>query len=344
MKEVYAVTGALGFLGNAIVDNLLSKGKTVRVMDIGQDRYGVLKDKDVRFFRADVCDAASMEDFFTVEDDQELIVIHAAGIVSISSKFSQLMYDVNVKGTQNIVDMALKHKIKKLVYVSTVHAIPELPKDEMIAEISDFNPDLVEGEYSKTKAIATKIVMDSVQKGLYAMVVHPSGIIGPGDYAGGHMTQLVKDCAEGRLTACVRGGYDFVDVRDVAEGIVSAAEKGKSGNAYILSGEYYPIKKITDTICSVLGKREIKTILPLWFAKMTAPLAELYYRIKKQKPLFTSYSLYTLQSNSNFNSKKAQQELGYKLKFSLKQSIEDTYMWIKANNLIRRKKKVASKA
>jgi dihydroflavonol-4-reductase len=77
---------------------------------------------------------------------------------------------------------------------------------------------------------------------------------------------------------------------------------------------------------------------------MTAPLAELYYKIKKQKPLFTSYSLYTLQSNSNFNSKKAQQELGYKLKFSLKQSIEDTYMWIKANNLIRRKKKVASKA
>lgn len=178
MKEVYAVTGALGFLGNAIVDNLLSKGKTVRVMDIGQDKYGLLKDRDVQFFRADVCDAASMEDFFTVEDDQELIVIHAAGIVSISSKFSQLMYDVNVKGTQNIVDMALKHKIKKLVYVSTVHAIPELPKDEMIAEISDFNPDLVEGEYSKTKAIATKIVMDSVQKGLYAMVVHPSGIIG----------------------------------------------------------------------------------------------------------------------------------------------------------------------
>jgi dihydroflavonol-4-reductase len=158
------------------------------------------------------------------------------------------------------------------------------------------------------------------------------------------MTQLVKDCAEGRLTACVKGGYDFVDVRDVAEGIVLAAKKGKSGNAYILSGEYYPIKKITDTICSVLGKKQIKTILPLWFAKMTAPLAELYYKIKKQKPLFTSYSLYTLQSNSNFNSKKAQQELGYKLKFSLKQSIEDTYMWIKANNLIRRKKKVASKA
>jgi len=326
MKEIYAVTGALGFLGNAIVDNLLSKGKTVRVLDIGQDKHGLLKDRDVHFFRGDICLTSSLEDFFTVEDDDNLIVIHAAGVVSISSKYSQVMHDVNVTGTQNIVDMALKHKIRKLVYVSSVHAIPELPKNETIIETLNFDPDLVKGEYSKSKAIATKIVLDSVKKGLDAVVVHPSGIIGPGDYAGGHTTQLVKDCANGNLTACVNGGYDFVDVRDVAEGVVLAAEKGISGNTYILSGEYYPVRKITDAICSVIGRKQIKTILPLWFAKMTAPFAELYYRIRKQKPLFTSYSLYTLQSNSKFNSKKAQEELGYKKKFSLKQSIEDTYL------------------
>ncbi|HQO70143.1 MAG TPA: NAD-dependent epimerase/dehydratase family protein [Clostridia bacterium] len=344
MKEIYAVTGALGFLGNAIVDNLLSKGKTVRVLDIGQDKHGLLKDRDVHFFRGDICLTSSLEDFFTVEDDDNLIVIHAAGVVSISSKYSQVMHDVNVSGTQNIVDMALKHKIRKLVYVSSVHAIPELPKNETIIETLNFDPDLVKGEYSKSKAIATKIVLDSVKKGLDAVVVHPSGIIGPGDYAGGHTTQLVKDCANGNLTACVNGGYDFVDVRDVAEGVVLAAEKGISGNTYILSGEYYPVRKITDAICSVIGRKQIKTILPLWFAKMTAPFAELYYRIRKQKPLFTSYSLYTLQSNSKFNSKKAQEELGYKKKFSLKQSIEDTYLWCKANNLINRKKKAGGKA
>ena len=344
MKEIYAVTGALGFLGNAIVDNLLSKGKTVRVLDIGQDKHGLLKDRDVHFFRGDICLTSSLEDFFTVEDDDNLIVIHAAGVVSISSKYSQVMHDVNVTGTQNIVDMALKHKIKKLVYVSSVHAIPELPKNETIIETLNFDPDLVKGEYSKSKAIATKIVLDSVKKGLDAVVVHPSGIIGPGDYAGGHTTQLVKDCANGNLTACVNGGYDFVDVRDVAEGVVLAAEKGISGNTYILSGEYYPVREITDAICSVIGRKQIKTILPLWFAKMTAPFAELYYRIRKQKPLFTSYSLYTLQSNSKFNSKKAQEELGYKKKFSLKQSIEDTYLWCKANNLINRKKKAGGKA
>ncbi len=134
-----------------------------------------------------------------MEDDDNLIVINAAGVVSISSKYSQVMHDVNVTGTQNIVDMALKHKIRKLVYVSSVHAIPELPKNETIIETLNFDPDLVKGEYSKSKAIATKIVLDSVKKGLDAVVVHPSGIIGPGDYAGGHTTQLVKDCANGNL-------------------------------------------------------------------------------------------------------------------------------------------------
>ncbi|HXK71386.1 MAG TPA: NAD-dependent epimerase/dehydratase family protein [Clostridia bacterium] len=343
MNEIYAVTGALGFLGNAIVDNLLSKGKTVRVLDIGQDKHDLLKGKSVTFYKGDICLTSSLEDFFKVDDDQQLIMIHAAGIVSISSKYSQLMHDVNVKGTQNIVDMALKYKIKRLVYVSSVHAIRELPKDETIIETLDFNPDKVKGEYSKSKAMATKIVLDSVEKGLDAVVVHPSGIIGPGDYAGGHTTQLVKDCANGNLTACVNGGYDFVDVRDVAEGVVLAAEKGIKGNTYILSGEYYPVKKITDAICSAIGRKQIKTILPLWFAKMTAPFAELYYRIRKQKPLFTRYSLYTLQSNSKFNSNKAQKELGYKKKFSLKQSIEDTYLWCKANNLINQKKKAKGK-
>ena len=126
MKEIYAVTGALGFLGNNIVDNLLSKGKTVRALDIGQDKYDLLKEKDVAFYKGNICDVPSMEGFFTTAEDEELIVIHAAGIVSITSKYSEAVHNVNVNGTQNIVDMCLKHKVKKLIYVSSVHAIAEI--------------------------------------------------------------------------------------------------------------------------------------------------------------------------------------------------------------------------
>ena len=124
----------------------------------------------------------------------------------------------------------------------------------------------------------------------------------------------------------------------MANGITLAADKGKTGNTYILSGEYYSVKTMVDMMSKITGKKQIRVILPLWFAKMTAPLAELYYRIKKQKPLFTGYSLYTLQCNSNFSSKKAQEELGYTKKFSLKQTIQDTFDWCKANGQINRKK------
>jgi len=338
MKEIYGITGALGFLGNAIMDNLLSQNKQVRILDIGEDKYNLLEGKEVEFFKGNITKPETLEAFFTTKEDEELIVIHAAGLVSISSKVSNAVHDVNVNGTRNIVEMCKAHNVKRLVYVSSVHAIPELPKTEIISEVLDFDPDKVKGEYSKTKALATKIVLESVNDGLDVVVVHPSGIIGPGDFAGGHTTQMVKDCAEGRLSACVKGGYDFVDVRDVAQGVVLAAQKGKTGNAYILSGEYYSVKKMVDVICSTVGRKEIKTILPLWFAKLTTPLAELYYRILKQKPLYTAYSLYTLQSNSNFNSTKAQKELGYKKNFSLKQSIEDTYKWYKAQKTYKKKK------
>ncbi|MFA7673780.1 MAG: NAD-dependent epimerase/dehydratase family protein [Clostridia bacterium] len=340
MKVIYGVTGALGFLGNAIVDDLLTKGRTVRAMDLSDDKYGIFKDRDVKLYKGNICLPASLEQFFKCSEDEELIIIHAAGIVSIASKYSQLVYDVNVKGTRNIVDLCLKHKVKRLVYVSSVHAIPEPPKNEMITETLDFDPDKVKGEYSKSKALATLAVLEGVKKGLDAVIVHPSGIFGPGDFAGGHTTQMVKDLADGRLNACVKGGYDFVDVRDVANGITLAADKGKTGNTYILSGEYYSVKTMVDMMSRITGKKQIRVILPLWFAKMTAPLAELYYRIKKQKPLFTGYSLYTLQCNSNFSSKKAQDELGYTKKFSLKQTIQDTFDWCKANGQINRKKAV----
>lgn len=335
MKKIYAVTGYLGFLGNSIIENLLSKEVEIRALDIHENNSKYKESENITFYKGDICDPLSMKDFFTTNENEELIVIHAAGIVSITSKYNEAVRKVNVEGTQNIVDMCLEHKVKKLVYVSTVHAIPELKKGETIIESLVFDPDKIEGEYGKTKALATMAVLEGANKGLFAVVVHPSGIIGPGDFAGGHTTQIVKDCVDGRLTATVSGGYDFVDVRDVAEGIYLASEKGVSGETYILSGEYYPIKLITDTVCEVTKTKKIKTVLPLWIAKLTAPLAELYYRIRKQKPLYTKYSLYTLQSNAKFSSKKAERELGYTKKYSLKQSIIDTYHWGKANRIFK---------
>ncbi len=333
MKELYLVTGAKGHLGNTIVKKLISEGKKVRALILPTDTIDVGFDSNVEIIEGDVTNIKSLEDFFSGTDDYDTYVIHCAGIVSIATKFNETVYNVNVNGTKNIVDLCIKHNINKLVHVSSVHAIRELPKGETITEVDTFDPNLVTGLYAKTKSEATQYVLDATKKGLDACVIHPSGIVGPNDYGKGHLTQLVIDFYQNRLTAYVDGGYDFVDVRDVADGIISAIENGKSGECYILSNKYYEIKEILDMIAKISDKKEVKTKLPIWFAKLSAPLAELYYKILKQTPLYTSYSLYTLESNSKFSHEKADKYLEYHTR-NMETSVEDTIKFLKKHKKI----------
>jgi len=216
------------------------------------------------------------------------------------------------------------------VHISSVHAIPELPAGRIITEVDNFNPGDVKGLYAKTKSEATQYVLDYAKRGGKACIIHPSGITGPGDYGRGHITQLVIDYCRGTLTCGIDGGYDFVDVRDVADGILSCCEKGRNAECYIMSGQYLKIRDIFKLLHEISGKIEIKRILPLWFAKLTAPLSELYYKVLNQPPLFTSYSIFTLNTNANFSHEKASIELGYTSR-PMKQTLSDTINWLKVN-------------
>ena len=312
MQRIYVVTGVGGHLGNTIARELINRGETVRGFARVNEDVPMLYGDAVSIVRGDVRDLSSLEPlFYGIEPDDEVYVIHCAGIVSIASKYDQTVVDVNVRGTENVVKLCKEHPVKKLVYISTVHAIPELPAGDTMHEVSGFKPDAVDGLYAKTKAAATQIVLDAAKDGLDATVVHPSGIIGPNDYGHGHLTQLVISYLNGSLTACVDGGYDFVDVRDVANGVIAATAKGRKGECYILSNRYIRVPELLSALSKVTGGRKVRTVLPLWFAKATAPLAELYYKIRREAPLFTKYSLYTLTSNARFTYEKARRELGY---------------------------------
>lgn len=336
MSRMFLVTGAKGHVGNTVIKELLLNGENVRALAMPQDRTKSLYGLNIPIFEGDVCDIASLEALFQHDQNDELIVIHTAGVVSISSKQDRMIYDVNVNGTKNIISMCKKHGAKRLIYVSSVHAIPEKPAGEMITEVDHFDPALVEGYYAKTKAEATQLVLDSVKDGLDAVVVHPSGIIGPNDYGRAHMTQMIIDYLEGRLTACIEGGYDFVDVRDVAKGIIAAASEGRSGECYILSNTYIDVVALLENLHQLSGKRRIKTVLPRWFALMTAPLAELFYNMLGQPPLFTRYSLYTLYSNAIFSHEKATRELGFKPR-SIRLTALDTITWLIENKRIKKR-------
>ena len=335
MSALYLLTGAAGHLGTALAHQLSSQGQSVRALvlpgDINAAHLAALPGVETVF--GEICNAKSLDSFFANPDGRELIVIHAAGIVSIASRHVQKVHDVNVGGTKNIIALCQKSKVKRMVYVSSVHAIAEAPTGTTICEAQQFNPSAVCGLYAKTKAEATQCVLDAARAGLNACIVHPSGIIGPYDYGHGHLTQLILDYMRGRLTACVKGGYDFVDVRDVAAGILACCEKGEAGACYILSGHYVAVKDLLFRLHQLTGKRAIKTVLPLWFARFTAPLSELYYKMLRQPPLYTAYSLYTLSSNASFSHEKASKQLGYQPR-CLDETLLDTVAWLREQRRI----------
>ena len=324
MEKTYLVTGACGHLGGTLVRLLERTGAQVRGLRLPSEQA---RDRaHVTYYPGDVQDRDSLRPLFRGLAGREVVVFHTAAIVDISGEATPQMHDVNVNGTKNILALCRECGVKRLVYVSSVHAIPEKDGYAVLREVDRFSPQQVTGGYAKTKAEATQAVLDAAAQGLDAVVVHHSGILGPFDRAGNHLVQLVKEYAIGKLPACVKGGYDFVDVRDVAAGCLAAAEKGRSGQCYILSNRHYEVQEVlamAKTLCH--GRR--LPVLPMWMAQAAEPLLGWVARVKKQRPLYTKYSLYTLRSNDRFDHGKATAELGYRPR-DLRQTVRDTLRWL----------------
>mgnify|MGYP005964440193 CR=1 FL=1 len=326
MKRLYIVTGAAGHLGYTLTRMLSEQGCEVRGLILPGEKAEALP--GVTYCEGDVCRKETLLPLLEGAHGKNAAVIHTAGIVDISGQELPRLFSVNVGGTRNVADLC-REKGLRMVYVSSVHAIPEKGKLDVLSEVKAFSPDDVVGGYAKSKAQATQVVLDAVRCGLDAVVVHPSGILGPYDRAGNHMVQMVSDYICGRLPACVRGGYDFVDVRDVARGCILAAEKGRAGECYILSGRHYEVREILAMVRQVEGGRSLP-VLPMWMARAAAPLLGWTARVRHRRPLYTRYSLYTLRSNDRFSHDKATSELGYRPR-DLRQTVADTVAWLRQN-------------
>jgi len=332
MKKIYIVTGATGFVGGNLVKKLVEKGKTVYAFVRSKEKADiVLKGLPVKLFFGDIRDKAAFCKMFD-DNTAEFVVINTAAVVLIGGtrKEYREMTNVNINGVKNVIECCLEHKVR-LVHVSSVHAIREPKKRALTVETENFDPKFVHGLYAKSKAQASAIVMDAIKnRGLKAIMVHPGGITGPGDYGNSHLTQMVIDYLAGKIPAGTSGGYDFVDVRDVCDGILLAEEKGSLGNCYLLTNRYYSVKQLLDYLYELSSYKKINLVLPMWVARLGLPFLVMAAKISGKRPLYTSYSLYTLRSNSNYTHEKASRELGYKPR-ELKESLKDTIDFVKTH-------------
>lgn len=317
----YLVTGATGHLGNVTTKKLVRLGHSVCVLLLPGEDITPLQGAAVEIVHGDIRDKAFLQKHIASGD----IVIHMAGVIDVASKKNELLMNVNVGGTKNIADVCAERGAR-LVYTSSVHVI-QPHEGIVLTEPTVFDETKIAGAYAKSKTIATRYLFEKCKQGLDACVVYPAGIIGPCDYKVSNMGQVIWDHINHRLLAYVQGGYNFVDVRDVADGVIAAAQKGRAGEGYILSGEYCSVLKLIGLINQKIGRTRVPPKIPLEFAKLTAPLGEFYYKMRRKKPSFSAYSLQTLQDNSNFSHEKAEKELGFHPR-PVKESVFDAVDWL----------------
>lgn len=325
-SRLWLVTGANGFLGNVVVRDLVARGERVRALLRRSLDPESLRRVDCERAWFDTTDPAAMVDAFAHRDGEQLIVVHCAAAVSIANTVSPEVWRTNVVGTQNVIDACRAAGVARLVYVSSVHALPERPGT--MTEIAEFDPSAVIGGYAQTKAEATRRVLAATD--LDRVVVHPSGLIGPGDFGGSHLTRFVRDVASGAMKVVVPGGYDFADVRDVAAGTIAAAERGRNGQCYLLTGRYISMADAAAIVASAAGRSGRPRILPMWLAKIGALLVEKYAKARGVEPLFTSYSLHTVAAPSVFSHALADAELGYRVR-PIEETFRDAVAWVRAH-------------
>lgn len=333
-NELYIVTGAAGNLGSAIVRNLVANGKTVRSFVLRGEEAARHLPEGANVYEGDVTDVSSLDTLFSdIPEDTAVYCIHCAAMVSVSNLVADKIWHVNVDGTQNIIDQCKTHGAR-LIFIGSTGAIPEEPKGTIIREVESFDPNAVIGIYDQTKAASCQLVLDAIHAGeIDGCLILPSGISGPGDYTFGNVAGVIKEYVEGKMPAGVEGTFNCADNRDMAETIVRACKEGRSGESYILGGDQIGMKEVFDILAEHTGLPTIKTILPAGMGKFLGSMSDMAEMVTHKPQRMTSFAVYNLVRNNEFDSSKAMKELGYSPR-SMAQSIAEEIDWMISEGIV----------
>lgn len=325
MAVKYLVSGGEGALGKTVISMLLQRGEKVRILmsELSDTRiyrnnpnieicYGISTDKD------------SMREFFELDDPRSAVLFHTDEYVSLSDSTNLTMRRVNVIGAENVVDMCLKRKVGKLVYLSSAYALnPEVSGEEITIH---FDRNKVEGEYAKSKAEAAAYVMEKVALNrLNAVMVLPTFIIGPGYSQDYEINKVLNSYLNNGTIPPKEGGRAFVDVRDVANAMLTLADKGEPGAGYIISGDYKTSGEFFQDVNDIKGiDAPVKTASKLVMSKSLAKLVDFYYKITHKENPKQAYTLFSENPDARFedNAKDILPESTVSFKDSLNDTIK----------------------
>jgi dihydroflavonol-4-reductase len=320
LRRVLAlVTGGGGRLGNVLVRRLIENGQQVRVLEPGALPES-LAGLDIDFMSGSVLDARDVSRAMDGVD----VVYHLAAKIDLNPIKDPMMYTLNVEGTRKVVDACLSRGLR-LVHTSSHHALVREPLDEPLTEEKPLALD-EKCEYHRSKAIGETIVLDACERGLDAVIVNPGSMIGSHDYEPSIIGSVLIDLYFGRVPVLLDMLSDYVDVRDVANGMITAAEKGRRGERYFLTGDVIPVTEMVSLYGELTGAKVPTRALPLWVGWCLLPLALAGSAVTKKEPFITADMLRASVSNEVVSRDKAHSELGYTIR-PLRESLTAALEW-----------------
>jgi dihydroflavonol-4-reductase len=325
------VTGATGFIGSRLVERLVATTTDrihilVRKTSDLTALSGVL-DK-VHMHYGDITDRVAVEAAMQGMN----LVYHTAGITYMGDKANAQLYPINVEGTRNVLQAAKAAGVDRMLHVSSISAVGIAMKRKPLDETAVWNFDLVGLEYAKTKHLAELEVLEAVKTGLDCVIVNPAFVFGAGD-VNFNAGRLIKDVYRRRLPCYPTGGICVVDVDIVSETIISAMEKGRKGQRYIIGGENVTYKQLIDTIARVTGAPRVLFPFPFWLGKLLRPVIEKLKEMGKVSKLF-NLSIFRVTSEFlYFDSSKAERELGMRRE-PHEACMRKAYEWYREQNML----------
>jgi dihydroflavonol-4-reductase len=319
-NRLVVVTGAGGHLGGNLVRELLSRGQRVRAVDLRKSR--ALEGLDVEWCQADLRDSASALAALSGAD----LVYHLAAVISITGDPTGQVWATNVGGVANVAQASLHFGVRRLVHCSSVHAFDvELCR----GRIDETSPRSVRAElpvYDRSKAAGEAELRKWIEKGLDAVVVNPTGMIGPYDFEPSRMGRLFLTLRAARVRTVVDGAFDWIDVRDVADAMISAAARGRMGESYLLGGHRLSIRELADLIARVTKSQAPRVVVPMAVARVAAWTLARGRLSSDSSPLFTSESLHALMNCPTIVSRKAEVELDHHPRRA-EDTLKDIFRW-----------------
>lgn len=336
MARPVAVTGATGFIGSAVVQRLLRDGRDVRALVEPGAKTGALDEveresgKRVDRVEVDVCDVAAMS--AALEGCESLH--HLAAIYKTWAPDPTAIYRVNVEGTTATLLAAQKARLRRVVYTSSIAAIGLAEGRALADESTKFDLFDIANEYILTKWLSERVAVRFAESGLPVVIVNPAFPFGPRDTAPTPTGRIVLALLRGEVPAVGEGGFNCIDVDDVAAGHVAAEEKGRVGERYILGDHNVTMKEFFELVCDVGGVRAPRLQLPKAVGAAIALGIELWSdHVSHEEPRATYKSMRYAQRHAWFDPTRARTELGLPTT-PLRTTIARAVDWFRAQSMV----------